>query len=77
MRRNVALLVTVEPVKGESTPRRVVRSPSGLIAGPRRYGGPILQPVAQHPWGELALILVGYRGEEGEGALEEPSQVHL
>ena len=77
VRRDVALLVAIEPVKGESTPRRVICSPSGLIAGPRRYGGPILQPVAQRRWGELALVPVGYRGEEGEGAPEEPHQVYL
>ena len=56
VRCNMALLAAIEPVEGESTPRRVVRSPSGLIAGPRRYGGPILQPVAQCRWGELALV---------------------
>ena len=77
VRRNVALLVAMEPVEGESTPRRVVCSQSGLIAGPRRYGGPILQPVAQRRWGELALVLVGHRGEEGEGAPEESRQVYL
>ena len=42
VRRNVALLVAIEPVEGESTPRRVVRPLSGLIAGLRRYGGPVL-----------------------------------
>ena len=36
VRRNVALLVTVEPAEGEATTRRVVHSPSGLIADPRR-----------------------------------------
>ena len=77
MRRNVALLVAIEPVEGESTPQRVVCSPSGFIAGPRRYGGPILQPVAQRRWGGLALVLVGYRGEKGVGAAEEPCQVYL
>ena len=73
----MALLVAIEPVEGESTARCVVRSPSGLIAGPRRYGGPILQLVAQRRWGELALVPVGHRGEEGEGAPEEPCQVYL
>ena len=34
VRRNVALPVAIEPVEGESTPQRVVRPPSGLIAGP-------------------------------------------
>ena len=33
MRHDVALLVAVQPVKGESTPRRVVCSPLGLVAG--------------------------------------------
>ena len=77
VRRDAALLVAIEPVKVESTPRRVVCSPSGLIAGPRRYGGPILQPVAQPRWAELALVPVGHLGEEGEGAPEEPRQVYL
>ena len=36
VRRNVALLVAIILVKGESTARRVFASPSGLIAGPRR-----------------------------------------
>ena len=36
-----------------------------------------MQPVAQRRWGELALVPVGYRGEEGEGVREEPRQVHL
>ena len=65
--RDVALLVAIESVEGESTPRRVVRPPLGLIAGPRRYGGPILQRVAQCRRGELALVSVGHRGEKGEG----------
>ena len=77
VRRNVALLVTIEPAEGESTPRRVVHSPLGLIASPRRYGGLALQLVAQRRWGELALVPVGHRGEEGEGAAEEPCQVHF
>ena len=51
VRRNMALLVAIEPIEGESTPPRIVCSPSGLIAGPRRYGGPILQLVAQRHWG--------------------------
>ena len=46
VRRNMALLVAIEPVEGESTPRRVVCSPSSLIAGLCRYGGGILQPGA-------------------------------
>ena len=75
VRRNVALLVTVEPVEREATTRRVVCSPSGLIGDPRRYGGLILQPVAQRRWGELALVPVGHRGEKGEGAAEEPCRV--
>ena len=77
VRRNVALLVTIEPVKGEATTRRVVCSPSGLIADPRRNGGLLLQPVAQCRRGELALVLVGHRGEKGEGAAEEPCHVDL
>ena len=77
VRRNVALLLAIEPVEGESTPRLVVGSSSGLIAGPRRYGGPVLQPVAQRRWGELALVPVGYRGEKGDGAAEEPCHVYL
>ena len=36
VRCNVALLVTVEPVEGEATPRRVVYSPPSLIPDPRR-----------------------------------------
>ena len=36
-----------------------------------------MQPVAQRRWGERALIPVGYPGEEGEGAPEEPRQVRL
>ena len=36
VRRNVALLVTVEQVEGEATPRHVVHYPSSLIADPRR-----------------------------------------
>ena len=76
VRRKVALLVTIEPVKGEATPRHVVCSPSGLIASPRRYAGPIRQPVAQRRSGELALVLVGHRGEKGEREAE-PRHVHL
>ena len=72
VRCNVALLVTIEPIEGEATTQRVVCCPSGLIAGPRRYGGPILQPVAQRCRGELALIPPGHRGEKGERAAEEP-----
>ena len=77
MRRNVALLVTIEPVEGESTSRRVGCSPSGLIADPRQYGGPSLQPVAQRRWGELALVPVGHQAKKGERAAEEPCQVYL
>ena len=77
VRRDVALLVTIEPVKGEPPSRHVVHSPPGLIAGPCRYGGPILKPVAQRRRGELTLVAVGYRGEEGVRAPEEPCQVHL
>ena len=51
--------------------------PGVYLAGPCRYGGPILQPIAQRRWGELALVAVGHRGEEGEGAPEEPRQVYL
>ena len=72
VRHYVALRVAIEPVEGESTPRCIVYSSPGLIAGPCRYGGPILQPVAQRCWGELSLVPVGHRGEEGEGAPEEP-----
>ena len=75
VRRNVALLVTIEPGEGEATTRRVVCSPSGLTADPRRYGGLILQPVAQRRRGELALVPVSHRGEKGERAAEEPCQV--
>ena len=72
VRRNVALLV-----KGEATRRCVVCSPSGLVADPHRYGGLIMQPVAQRRWGELALVPVGHRGDKGEGAAEEPCQVYF
>ena len=77
VRRNVAPQVVIEPVEGESTLRRVVCSPSGVIAGLRQYGGPILQPVAQRRLGELALVLVGHRGEKGERAADDPHRVHL
>ena len=73
----MALLVIVEPVKGEATPLCVVRPPSSLISGPRRNGGLTLQPVAQRCGGKLALVPVGHRGEKGEGAAEEPCEVHL
>ena len=72
VRRNVALLVAIEPVEGESTPRRVVGPPSGLIAGPYWYGGLILQPVAERQWGQLAFVPVGQRGVKRERAAEEP-----
>ena len=72
VRRYVALLVTIQPIEGESAPRCVVLSPPGVISGPCQYGGPILPPVAQRRWGELALVSVGQRGEEGERAPEEP-----
>ena len=75
--RYVALPVTIEPVEGESTPRCVVHSPWGLVAGPCRYGGPILQPVAQCRWGQPALVPVGHGGEEEERASKEPRQVNL
>ena len=75
--RYVVLLFTIEPVKGESTPRCVVHSPSGLVAGPCWYGGPIVQLVAQRRWGQLALVPVGHRGEEGERAPEDPRHVDL
>ena len=39
VRRYMALLVTVEPVEGEATPRHVVRAPSSLISHPRRNRG--------------------------------------
>ena len=74
VRRYVALLVAIEPVEGESTPRRVVFFPSRRPAPVWR---PDLQPVAQRRWGELALVPVGHRGEEGEGTPEEPHQVYL
>ena len=53
----------------EATPRRVVCAPSSLISDPRRNGGLIM--------GKLALVPVGHRGEKGEGAAEEPCEVHL
>ena len=62
VRRYVALLVTIEPIVRESTSQCVVHSPSHLIAGPCRYGSPILQPVAQRRWGQLALVPVGHQG---------------
>ena len=77
MRRDVALLVLVEPVQGEPSARHIVHPPSGLIAGLCRDRGPILQPVAQRRCGELTLVTVGYRGEEGVQAPEEPCKVHL
>ena len=45
VRRDVALLVAIEPVEGESIPRRAIRFPPDVIASPRQYGSPILQPV--------------------------------
>ena len=78
VRRNVALLVApVEPIEGKATARRVVCPPLGLIAGPRWYGGPIVQPAPRGRWGELALVPVVHRGEKGEGASQEPCQVYL
>ena len=47
MRRDVALLVVVEPVQGEAPPWHEVYPPAGLVDGLRRYGGPVLQPVTQ------------------------------
>ena len=75
--KNMALLVNVKLVKGEATPRRVVGPPTSLIFDVRRNGGLLLQPIAQHRGAKLALVLEGYRGEEGEGAAEEPRLVHL
>ena len=77
VRRYMALLVAVEPVEGEATPRRVVCPPSSLISDRCRNGGLILQLVSQRCGGKLALVPVGHRGEKGEGAAEEPCEVHL
>ena len=77
MRRYTALLIAVEPGKGEATPGRVVCPPTSLISDPRRNGGLLLQPVAQRRGGKLALVPVGYQGKEGEGAAEEPCEVYL
>ena len=77
VRRDVALPVTIEPVEGEPSSRHVVHSPQALITGPRRSGGSVLQPAAQRRWGELTLVPLGHRGEEGEGAPEEPREVYL
>ena len=62
VRRDVALLVLVEPVQGEPPARHIVHPTSGLIAGICRDRVPILQPVAQRRWGKLTLVTVGYRG---------------
>ena len=59
MRRDVALLVVVEPVQGEAPPWHEVYPPAGLVDGLRRYGGPVLQPVTQRRRGELALVAEG------------------
>ena len=77
VRRYMAPLVTVELVEGGGTPRRVTGPLASLISDPRRNGGLLLQPVAQRCGGKLALVPVRYRGEEGEGAAEEPREVHL
>ena len=73
VRQYMALLVTVEPVEGEATPRRVVRPPPSLIIDPCRNGGLIVQRVAWRCGGKLALVLVGHRGGErrrgGGGAM--------
>ena len=42
VRRYMALLVTVDLVEGEATPRHVVRPPSSLRSNPCRNGGLIL-----------------------------------
>ena len=76
VRSYMALLVTVKPVEGEA-PRRVVRPPLRLISDPHRNRGSILQLVAQRRGGKPALVPVGPRGEKGEGAAEEPCEVHL
>ena len=77
VRRYMALLVTVEPVEGEATSRRVVCPPSSFISDPCRNRALILQLVAQRCGGDLALVPVGHRGEKGEGAAEEPCHVDL
>ena len=77
VRRYMVLRVTIKPVEGEATSRCVVGPPTSLISDPRRYGGLLLQPVAQRRGGKLALVLVGHQGEEREGAAEEPREVHL
>ena len=77
VRRYMAPPVTVEPVKGEATPKRVIGPPMSLISDSRQNGGLLLQLVAQGRGGKLAPVAVGYRGEEGEGAAEEPCEVHL
>ena len=74
---DMAMLVTVEPVEEEATPWRVVCSPLSLISNPCRNGGLFLQPVAQGCRGKMALVPVGHRGEKGEGAAEEPCEIHL
>ena len=62
---------------GAGTTRCVVSFPTSLISNPRWNGGLCLQPVAHRCGGKLALAPVGCRGEEREGAAEEPRQVHL
>ena len=56
-------LVTVKPVEGEATCRRVVGPLASLTSDPRRNGGLLLQPVAERCGGKLALVPVGQRGE--------------
>ena len=77
LRRYMALIVIVEPVEGGATPRRVLRRSSNRISDPCWNGGLILQPVAYHCGGKLTSVPVGHRGEKGEGAVEEPCEVHL
>ena len=64
MRRDVALLVVVEPVQGEAPPWHEIYPPAGLVDGLRRYGGPALQPVTQRRRGELALVAEGHWGDK-------------
>ena len=64
MRRDVALLVVVEPVQGEAPPWHEIYPPAGLVDGLRRYGGPVLQPVTQRRRGELTLVAEGHWGDK-------------
>ena len=72
MRRYMALPVTVKSVEGETTSRRVIGPPTSLTSDLHREGGLLLQLVAQRFGRKPALVLVGHRGEESEGAAEEP-----